>query len=154
MGTTLSEVVDLFLSSVSDYRIDALYESSGSMAVNTQVERFLLDAIDDFDICDQSLEYTPITTTEDGYFTEDLAQKNKDILSDLMSVGWLEKGLKDRREFTNIISDHDFNMHSPAQNIIARSSLYIIMKEKVDQRLNRYSYNDADWDSWNNQNFI
>ena len=48
MGTTLTEVSDLFLSAIADYKLDAIYNASGSLVLNTYIEPWLLKSIDNF----------------------------------------------------------------------------------------------------------
>ena len=57
MTTLSSEINDLFLTRIKDYRLDAIFENSGSFVFNTYLEPWLMDAVNEFDICDQDLTY-------------------------------------------------------------------------------------------------
>lgn len=154
MGTTLTEVADLFLSSISDYKLDTIYYNSGSIVLNTYIEPWLLKAINEFSsVCDQDLSYTVLSGNTDGYFTETLTMENKIILSQHMELFWLQKGIQDFRSLNLVIQDHDFKTHSPAQNTRARTENYNSKREELSKRLAEYTYDKNDWDSWNLQVF-
>ena len=155
MGTTFSEVADLFLSSISDYKLDAIYSNSGSLVLNQYIEPWLLKSITDFsNTCTQDLSYTVVSGSTDGSFTETLTTENKIILSMFMELYWLQKGIQDIRAMNNFISDRDFRGFSPAQNIVARTAHYNVKKEELSQRLIDYGYShNITWSNWRNQKF-
>jgi hypothetical protein len=153
LGTQLSDVIDLFLSSISDYRLDTIYTTSGSVGLNTYVEPWLLDSIDMFDVCDQDLTYTPISGSADGYFDQTLTQRNKNMLGRIMVIPWLQKGVQDLRQLENILGDHDFHIYSPAQNLKARQDYINSKREEISQKLVDYGMGEIDWNSWKTQNF-
>ena len=70
MTTPVSEVNDLFLQLITDYRLIALYTSSATN-FETFLESWLLFSITDFGICDQSLDFN----TTSNLFTENLTLK-------------------------------------------------------------------------------
>jgi len=155
MGTTLSEVSDLFLSAISDYKLDAIYNASGSLVLNQYIEPFLLKSIVKFsDTCTQSLDYTVVSGSSDGQFTETLTMENQIILSQFMELRWLEKGIQDIRALNNFIQDRDFKSFSPAQNIKARTDNYNNKKEELSQTLIDYGYaHNVNWSNWKSQIF-
>ena len=63
MGTLSSEINDLFLMRVTDYRLDTIYNTSGSFVLNEYLEPWLMDAVVEFNECDQALTYTPTSGT-------------------------------------------------------------------------------------------
>jgi hypothetical protein len=155
MGTTLSEVADLFLSAISDYKLDAIYTNSGSMVLNTYIEPWLLKGISSFSsACNQPLIYAVVSGSSDGQFTETLTMENQIILSQFMELRWLEKGIQDIRSLNNFIQDRDFKSFSPAQNIKARTDNYNNKKEEISQRLVDYAIDhNIIWSQWRNQIF-
>ena len=155
MGTSLTEVSDLFLSSISDYKLDAIYTASGSLVLNQYIEPWLLKSVADFsNICTQTLTYTVISGSSDGSFSEVLTTENQIILSMHMELYWLQKGIQDIRAMNNFIQDHDFKSFSPAQNITARTANYNSKREELSQRLIDYGYaHNVTWSQWNNQIF-
>lgn len=153
MGTQLSEINDLFMTRVSDYRINTVYSTSGSSGLNDYLEPWLLSSIVDFDICTQSLDYTPTSGSVEGYFSVDLNLENKIILSQLMCLYWMEKTIQDIMQMSLFITDRDFKTYSSAQNLNAKRSYYNAKKEELMQRLTLYGYKHNDWSDWKDQNF-
>jgi len=153
MGTSLTDIVDLFLSNIDDYKLTSIYTTSGSNALNTFCEPWLLNSIVDFRCCDQSLTYTPITGSADGSFSLDLSQENKILLSQIMVLYWLERNLQDIRQMNNFIQDHDFKSWSPANTIKSKQDYINVKKEEISQRLNDYAYAKNSWSSWRSQIF-
>ena len=153
MGTTLTEVSDLFLSSISDYKLDTIYTTSGSLILNQNIEPWLLKSIMDFNpICTQDLAYTVVSGSSDGQFVETLTMENQILLSMHMELYWLQKGIQDYRTLTNLFEDRDFRPFSPAQNIRERTSNYNAKREELSQRLVSYAYAyNIDWSAWRNQ---
>lgn len=155
MGTSLTEINDLFLSSISDYRLDTIYNTSGSMALNIYVEPWLMRAINEFSVCTQDLTYTPTSGSADGYFTETLTMENCLLLSEFMSLFWHQKGMQDHRALSLTVQDHDFKSHSPGNLASVRQQIYNAKREELSQKLVDYAYrhNDLHWGNWNNQIF-
>jgi len=152
-GTTASEINDLFLTRISDYRLDAIFTTSGSAAFTLYLEPWLLDAIVEFEpICDQSLAYTVSGATE-GQFTETLSLENQIMLSKLMVLYWLGQSVKEVLQFSLFLQDHDYVTHSAAQNLSAKQSLYNNTREELAQSLNEYSFRKNDWSSWVAQDY-
>ena len=128
MATTLDQIADLFLAKIQDYKITTLFQTSGSEAVNTYVEPWLLDSIDDFSlICDQTLSYD----TDTQVFSLDLSQKNKNVLARLMQKYWLEKEINNIIQMQNHLQDKDFKTYSAANNLKEKSVLLDKTYEKA-----------------------
>lgn len=143
MGTVVSTIYDRFLMLVNDYKLVALYDSS-----QTNFETYLggwLDfAINDFDICTQSLVYSGTTPT----FTATLTTENQLILARIMVKYWLQKEVQDVTQMSIHLQDRDFKTYSEAQNIMAKSNHLDKIKEDVSQALVDYGLKTADWTSW------
>ena len=154
MGTLSSEVVDLFLTRINDYRLDTIYTVSGSFVLNTYVESWLLDSIAEFeDMCDQALTYTVSGSAIEGEFTETLTMINKLILSRIMVKYWLQKSINDILQMNLHVTDRDFKTFSAAQNLKAKQDYLNSLKEELSQDLMNYSYHRNDWANWKNQIF-
>lgn len=145
-GTDFGEIFDLFMGSITDYRLTTLFNSSQD-DFKTYLSGWLIPAIGEFTTCDQSLAYT------DDAFSETLSQKNINILMLLMKRRWLEKEVDSISGMTNFIQDKDFKTHSANQNMIAKQARLIQMKEEVSQKLVEYGIGTTDWTSWFNQEF-
>ena len=156
MGTTSSEIVDLFLSHVDDYRYGIIEQSSGSTVLTIYLEPFLFDAIDTFsDLANQDLTYVESgSSLVEGYFVQDLNRQNKDILSQLMVKSWLAKNIQNLLQMQNHIDDRDMKTFSPAANLKAKQDFFNSKCEELDRMLTQYSYkNNINWQDWFNQNF-
>ena len=152
MATSATEVFDLFLSLVSDWKLDSLYVTSGSAAFGTYVEPWLLFSISEFeDICDQSLAYD--STSGSQMFTEILTQRNINVLSQIMVKFWLQKTVQDILQMNLAIVDHDFKRFSEAQNLREKRELYNVKREEVSQMLNDYAYRKNNFANWKLQIF-
>lgn len=151
MATSISDVSDLFLTKVNDYRLETIYTSSGSQALNIYVEPWLLGAISEFEgICNQSLEYTECTSNTEGEFAVDLTRENMNILAEIMVRFWLAKSIQDILQMNMFVQDHDFKTHSSAQNLKAKQDYYNTKREEISQMLTNYEYKYNDWANWKN----
>jgi hypothetical protein len=141
-GTPLSEVCDNFMMITKDYRLITLYNTSSTDFEN-YLEGFLVSAIKDFSICDQSVAYAT------GVFTETLTQRNISILAKMMKKYWLEKEVADITQMNLHITDRDYKTYSEAQNLTAKKSILILEREEISQLLVNYSLvTNVDWASW------
>lgn len=155
MATTLSTICDLFLSRISDYKLDTIFQSSGSSALNDYLEPYVLNSIDEFeDICTQDLTYTESTDEDEGYFTETLTRENKNVLAQLMVRYWLGKSIRDILQMNNALQDSaGFKTYSQAQNLKAKQDFYNTTREENSQLLSDYAYKHNNWSDWEDQNF-
>lgn len=151
MSTTISDLGDLFMTKISDYRLTAIYQTSGSMALNNFIEPWLLNSIVEFDICTPPLNYTPTSGSIEGYFDVDLTLENKMILAEIMVKYWLQKSIQDILQMNNNISDHDFKIASQAANLRAKQDYYNTKREEISQMLTNYEYRHNDWSNWKTQ---
>lgn len=141
-GTTFSEVYDNFTEKVKDYRLDALFNTSPTN-FETYLSGFLIPAIEDFDVCDQSLAYSTST------FTETLTPKNIDILAKLMKKRWLEKEIADVKQFNLGIFDREYKRFAESNNMLAKQKMLILEMEEISQLLTNYSLkNSINWSEW------
>ena len=151
MATSLDSVCDLFTTLISDYKLTALYSSSGSSGLNNYLESFLLFSIDEFsDLCSQDLTYSTTTQTFDATLT----QKNKNVLAQIMVKYWLQKELQDVLQMRLHLQDRDFRSFAESNNLREKRELYNMKREEISQMLNDYGYrNFVDWDEWDDQDF-
>jgi hypothetical protein len=153
MATYLLEICDLFLSRVNDFRLNTIFTTSGSLALNTYLEPYLLDSIVEFDVCNQSLAYTTTGSATDGFFATDLNLKNKIILSQIMVKYWLEQVVANVLNMNLTLQDHDYKRFAESQNLKAKQDFLNQKREQVSQLLVDYGYSNNDWTDWRNQNF-
>jgi hypothetical protein len=148
MTTHISEVFDLFMVSVTDYRLTDLFNLSED-DFETYLEGFLEYAIAEFDMCDQDLDFNSTTKL----FPETLTRKNKTILATLMMKYWLQKLVNDITQMNLHVTDRDFRVASEAMNLREKTIYLNTVKEQCSQLLNNYEYKNNAWDDWFNQSF-
>lgn len=141
MATPYSEVFDLFLASIQDYKINRLYEKSVEDMENYLMP-FLIKAITNFRKCKTDLEDRD---DENRIFNQTLSTDEKVILSNLMIVEWLTKEVNDILGMKLFLQDTDFKTYSQSQNLKEKRELLTTMKEMVDKQIVQYSYNNFDW---------
>ena len=141
MATPYSEVFNLFLASIQDYRINRLYQKSVD-DMEKYLMPFLIKAIINFRKCKTDLEDRD---DENRIFNQTLSTDEKVILSNLMMVEWLTKEVNDILQMRLYLQDTDFKTYSQANNLREKRELLTTMKEMVDKQIVQYSYNNFDW---------
>lgn len=149
MGTPLSNVYDLFMQLITDYRLIELFNTSES-DFETYLEAWLKYAIFDFNICNQSLEFDDTTKT----FDVTLTSENMLILANLMMKYWANKNVNDITQMNLHVMDRDFKLFSESQNLREKVNHLNNIKETCSQMLIDYSYRKVDWHQWANQGFL
>lgn len=145
MGSAFSEIFDLFMVQIKDWRLQSLYESS-KLDFEVYLSGFLMLSIPQFElVCNQDLSYNEETKS----FTETLTSDNKVILSKLMVEKWLEKEVQDVNQMNLHLQDRDFKVYSESQNLREKSLHLDKTKEYNSQSITVYSYNKStDWANW------
>ena len=142
--THVSEIIDLFMTLNTDYRLLKIFEMDEDAFTN-YVQAWLILSLALFnDYRSPSLSIDS-TTNE---FNEELSYKDKTILAQLMVRFWLEKEVNDILAMRNLIQDHDFKTHSAAANLDAKRNLLNQKIEETNKLLISYSYKEIDWDKW------
>jgi len=141
VSTPYSDIFNLFLASIQDYRINKLYNQSVEQMENYLMP-FLIKAITNFRKCKTDLEDRDDTNK---VFNQTLSTDEKVILSNLMIVEWLTKEVNDILSLRNFLQDTDFKTYSQANNLKEKRELLTTMKEMVDKQIVQYSYNNFDW---------
>ncbi len=149
MSTPISDVAGIFLSLINDNRLTNLIVSSGSTSFETYVQPWLLQAIDDFDICIQDLTYDSTTQI----FSTTLTQQSKNILAQIMVKYWLEREVQDVLQMRSKIQDRDFKTFSESASLKEKQNSLNIKREEVSQLLVSYGLKHNSWASWKNQEF-
>ena len=148
MNTSLSEVYDFFMMTVTDYRLIDLFNTSVPDFEN-YLQAWLDFAIVDFKVCDQDLDYDDATNE----FSGNLSRDNKVVLSTLMMKYWLQKAVNDITQMNLHITDRDFKVASEAQNLREKVNHLNIVKEQCSQLLQDYGYNRNNWVNWYAQDY-
>ena len=154
MATSFTDIYDLFMEQVDDYRLVSLYNQdvlNDTTNLDTYLHGFMLLAIPEFSECSQDLSLRDDVTTKS--FTETLTDINKKVLSKLMVKEWLSKEVKNILDMKAKIQDVDYKTYSEAQNITARQTMLTMFKEECSQLLIDYSYKNNSWTNWYSGNF-
>ena len=149
MATSIREIFDLFMLTVTDYRLNHLFDSSEEDFEN-YLSGFLEFSIAEFTMCNQDLNYDTITKT----FSDTLTRENKVILATLMTKYWLVKLVNDITQLNLHVTDRDFKVASEAMNLREKAIYLNHVKETCSQMLSDYGYKHNDWDSWLEQDFL
>lgn len=148
-NTSLSEINDLFMQTVTDYRLTTLFNTSVP-DFETYLEAWLKFSIFDFNNCDQDLIYDDTTKL----FNVSLTSYNKVVLATLMMKYWLQKAVNDVSQFNLHVTDRDYKVASEAQNLREKTAHLNIIKEQCSQMLIDYGYRKStDWNDWYSQQF-
>jgi ribosome-associated toxin RatA of RatAB toxin-antitoxin module len=150
-GTKFSEIFDLFMVKIKDWRLQALFESSVHDFEN-YLSGFLVLAVPSFaPICVQALTYNEETKE----FNVELSVENKVILSQLMVENWLAKEVQDVNQMNLHLMDRDFKIYSEAQNLKEKSLHLDKVKEYNSLAITSYSYlHSINWQNWLSGNFF
>lgn len=152
-GTLFTEIYDLFMEQVDDYRLNALYGQdvlNDTTNLDTYLYGFMLLAIPEFSECNQDLALRSTVTKS---FDETLTDINKKILSKLMVKEWLSKDIKDILAMQAKVQDVDYKTYSEAQNLTSRQASFTMFKEECSQLLIDYGYKNNPWSEWYSGNF-
>lgn len=142
-GTSFSEIYDIFLTKIEDYKIDLLYTESEERFY-AYLFGFLKLAIADFShICSKNLE-----SYSDNSFIETLSILEQKILGERMVLYWLSKNISDIRQMNLKIQDKDFKTFAEANNLASKQKWLGQLEEQSDLAFTKYqlqSLTPSDW---------
>ena len=152
MGTPFTEIYDLFLVMVQDYKIDILYDVS-EITLNNYLKGFLTYAITAFSqYCTQDLGTADFDL---GYFTITLTLENKVMLAKEMQNPWMERIANKVLDMEMQLSDTDFKRYSEAQNLTAKNARLQMIREKISQdELDYFMLYNRSRDDWESTGFF
>lgn len=133
MATPFDEIRDRFLSKIMDYDFISLEEEE----INQLFDKYLLNAIPKFRYCRKDLSDRD---EDERVFNTTLDDSEKDILSSLCVLEWLNMQVENKVNFQKYLSTKDFNIHSPAAHLkemrFARDDVY----HRVNTQINFYRF--------------
>ena len=144
MGTPYSEINDLFLMEVKDYKINSLFIQSTPLFSN-YLKGFLINAIPNFMNCVNDLEDRDDSLET---FNVSLTSLEKSILKDLMVYEWFLKEVQDVTQFNLTLSDTDFKHFSEAQNLREKTEWLDRIRERYEQKMVNYGMKNIPWLDW------
>jgi len=134
--TLYNEVYKRFLRKVTDFRISELFVNSPSDA-DDRLQGWLESAIIKFQRCKTNLSDRNDTSKQ---FNNTLSDYEKEILSVLMLVEWIEPEVNHILDMTRELSDTDFKIHSAKDNLEAKKKLLIKHQEDADRLIIAYGF--------------
>ena len=146
MATDFTDIYDLFLMNIQDYKLNNLYATS-TPNFETYLKGFLIRAIPNFKNCKTGLDYSGNSFTVDKTLTEKL------ILSNLMVQEWFLKEVHNVTQFNILLSDTDFKRYAEANNLKSKADYSNMLREKISQLQTDYGLENVDWEAWSNGNF-
>lgn len=149
MATSFSEIIDMALITIQDYKLDNLYsEDPDSFESITQA--FLLKGLPQFTNCKTPLTYDLSTQS----FSNDLKPIEISILADLWVAEWFAWHVQNVTQFENKMTPSDFKHFSESQNLREKSEYLDRLREKFNQKMIDYDLKHFDWSSWGGGNLI
>jgi hypothetical protein len=140
-GTPYSEIIDLALISIRDYKLDALYASSPTNWAK-YLQGFMVRGLNNFDNCRQDLDDRNDTAAT---FNITLTSLEKSIIADWTVIMWYDSELDDSRQITGMIQDSKVAKRFSEANLLDSKSHRRAMKyEEVRNKMNRYVSNNID----------
>lgn len=148
MATKFSDIIDMALLTIQDYKLDTLYTTNPE-DFNAITNGFLLRGLPEFTNCKNSLAYDSDTQQ----FTSTLTPLEISILADLWVYEWFNFHVQNVTQFENKMTPSDFKHFSEAENLKQKSEYLDRLREKHSQKMTDYSLFNLDWSSWGNGNF-
>jgi hypothetical protein len=150
MATPYTNINDLFMMQLTDYRLVNLFNASET-DFNVYLQGFMLLSLTDFYNCNQDLNDRSDAAQT---FNFDMNQDNQNILSKLMITHWLGKEVRDILQMRWSVTDRDFKHYAEANNLREKQNSLNVLREECDQLLKNYSLRNNDWSAWASQNFV
>jgi len=135
MATSFEVVYDRALTTIVDYKLDALAQSDYNNFL-LYLQGILMRAIPDFNECFTDLSYD--VTLETPSFTNNLSNKEINILAEIMVYDWFSGKINDVTQFQGHLNNKEFKVHSEAQNLKEKSEYLDRLREKYRQDITDY----------------
>jgi hypothetical protein len=148
MATSFTEIYDLFLMNIQDYKLNNLYATS-TPNFETYLKGFLIRSIPNFKNCASGLNYN----NSANQFTTDKTLTEKLILSNIMVQEWFLKEVHNVTQFNILLSDTDFKRYAEANNLKSKADYSNMIREKISQLMTDYGLENIDWEAWADGNF-
>lgn len=149
MGTLFSEISDLALITMQDYKLDQLYEKSEEDFA-TFMAGFIVRSIPLFAHCKQSLDYD----LEEQAFINVLTNKEKDILANYVIQLWVERIQHNLTRLSATMTPSDAKRTNLPQQIEKTQSVINEMREKNNQNETVYELQTFDFRKAANGDFF
>ena len=144
MATLYTDIYDLFLTEITDYKLDKLYSQSVA-DFEVYLQGFLIRSLPKFYNCTKDLTDRD---DDDGTFTETLTTTEKDILATLMAIQWLKKEIQNVSQINVHLTDKNFKHYAEGQNLKEKSEYMNRLREIVNQDMAEYGIKNIPWSEW------
>lgn len=141
MSTPLSTIYDNFLKQIDDEIMVFMSEKFGDQFVEDLMLTYLKGAIAKFRTYDGDLEL--VENGSDSYITQDLTQKEIDIISMGMITIWLNPKIFCEDKLKQAITDGDYNRLSSANMLDKLLNLKEYADDYFRAEMIEYSYDDT-----------
>lgn len=148
MGTPFSDIEDLALVTIQDYKLDALYQASQTDWA-TFVGGFVARASLLFRTSAIDLSYDINTLS----FNSTLGRSEKNILVYLFIQMWLERSAQNLSQKMATMTPADAKRTNLPTTLKEQQYALDSIREKTTQLMTEYSYDNAAWSSWLNGDF-
>lgn len=149
MATTFSQIEDLAMVTIKDYKLDKLY-CNDPQKFETVLAGIMVRAVPLFNNSVTSLEYDLTTNS----FTADLSLTEQNILAMLFVQIWLESKQNNLTQIASTMTPSDAKRTNVSQMIAERQNLIEMAREKNSQAMMDYAHKTVDWISMANGNFF
>lgn len=134
MATPFTEIYDLSMIIINDYRLNHLYKTDQE-SFYKYMEGLLIKSIPKFvSDCQTDLGYDIETSS----FNNDLSLIEKDILANFVAITWFESVIQDITQVNLHLQGKDKKNYSEAQNLKEKSEYFDRLREKVRQQICDY----------------
>lgn len=143
-NTQFEEIYHLFLNSIQDYTIRGLFMNNVEIAQD-MIKTFLIRSIPKFYNCVKDIKNFNL---EEDSFNCELDYEEKNILSELMVLNWLDWVINDITQMNLNLNDTDFKHFSEESNLKQKSEYTDRLREKVNQDMVNYGLYHTPFNNW------
>lgn len=136
MATPFEEIYDYFLSKVTDYD----FASFSSMELEDEFEKYLRSAVIKFFSADSTRLTRDFNTKE---FTNDLTDLEKEIISLLMIVEYLNPKIYATENMKQFLASREYKIYSQANHLLKMIDLKNHTRAEANHLMSQYSYQDG-----------
>lgn len=148
-NTQFEEIYHLFLNSIQDYTIRNLFMNNIEIAQD-MMKTFLVRSIPKFYNCVKNIKSFDL---EEETFNCRLDYEEKNILSELMVLCWLDWVINDITQMNLNLNDTDFKHFSEESNLKQKSEYTDRLREKVNQDMINYGLYRTPFNNWADGNY-
>lgn len=142
-NTEFSEIYHIFLNSIQDYHLKNLFRENFELGEDL-LETFLIKAIAKFHNCPNIEDVD--TASKEFNFT--LSIKEKNILSELMVISWVEYNINDIVQMELNLNDNDFKHYSEEKNLKEKREYADKLREIASQDMTDYGLANTNFKQW------